>query len=60
MKRNILMIYPEFPTTYWSLKHALPFVNKKTAMIPLGLLTVAALLPDDYSLKLIVERRETQ
>jgi len=53
MKKKILMIYPEFPTTYWSLKHALSFVNKKSAMIPLGLLTVAALLPEDYSIKIV-------
>ena len=53
MKRNILMIYPEFPLTYWSLKHALPFVNKKSSIIPLGLLTVAAMLPPDYNIKLV-------
>ncbi|HOO72195.1 MAG TPA: B12-binding domain-containing radical SAM protein [Spirochaetota bacterium] len=51
--KNILMIYPEFPTTYWSLKHALAFINKKAAIPPLGLLTVAALLPDDYSVSLV-------
>jgi len=53
MKKNILMVYPEFPTTYWSLKYALSFINKKSAIIPLGLLTVAALLPEEYSVKLI-------
>ena len=53
MKRKILMIYPEFPTTYWSLKHALPFVNKKSSIIPLGLLTVASLLPADYNIRLV-------
>ncbi len=51
--KNILMVYPEFPTTYWSMKYSLPFIRKKAATIPLGLLTVAALLPDDYSVKLI-------
>lgn len=53
MRKKVLMIYPEFPVTYWSLKHALSFVNKKTAAIPLGLLTVAALLPEDYYVTLI-------
>jgi len=53
MKTQILMVYPEFPATYWSLKHALKFVNKKSAIIPLGLLTVAALLPEEYSVTLI-------
>ncbi len=52
MKTKILMIYPEFPTTYWSLKYALRFVGKKAATIPLGLLTVASLLPEDYDVKL--------
>jgi len=47
------MIYPEIPTTFWSFKYALPFIDCKSSMPPLGLLTVAALLPDDYEIKLI-------
>lgn len=47
------MIYPEYPATYWSLKHTLKIVNKKTLMPPLGLLTVAAMLPLDYEIKLV-------
>jgi radical SAM superfamily enzyme YgiQ (UPF0313 family) len=50
---NILMIYPEFPDTFWSFKHALEFVGKRSAMPPLGLLTVAAMLPPDWSLRLV-------
>jgi hypothetical protein len=42
---NVLLIYPEFPDTFWSFKHALKFVHKKAAMPPLGLLTVAAKTP---------------
>ena len=53
MKKKILMVYPEFPTTYWSMKHAIKFVKKKSGIIPLGLLTVAALLPEEYSITLI-------
>jgi hypothetical protein len=38
---NALLIYPEFPDTYWSFKHALKFVGKRAAQPPLGLMTVA-------------------
>lgn len=50
---NILLVYPEFPDTFWSFKHALKFVRKKASSPPLGLLTVAAMLPEDWSLKLV-------
>ena len=49
---NILLVYPEFPDTYWSFKHALKFVSKKSANVPLGILTVASLLPDNWNRKL--------
>jgi radical SAM superfamily enzyme YgiQ (UPF0313 family) len=49
-----LLVYPEVPeNTYWSFTHALKFINKKSAMPPLGLITVAALFPDGYDLKLV-------
>jgi radical SAM superfamily enzyme YgiQ (UPF0313 family) len=50
---NILLVYPEFPDTFWSFKHALKFIRKKAGAPPLGLLTVAALLPQDWNLRLI-------
>jgi radical SAM superfamily enzyme YgiQ (UPF0313 family) len=50
---NILLVYPEFPDTFWSFKHALRFVSKKAASPPLGLLTVAALLPSHWPVKLV-------
>ena len=53
MKKKILMVYPEIPNTYWSFKHTLPFVNKKAAIPPLGLMTVASLIPDNYDVRLI-------
>ncbi|MFZ2657590.1 MAG: DUF4070 domain-containing protein [Victivallales bacterium] len=49
---NILMIYPEFPDTFWSFKHALKFVHKNSAFPPLGLLTVAAMLPEEWNIRL--------
>jgi radical SAM superfamily enzyme YgiQ (UPF0313 family) len=53
MKTNILMVYPEFPATYWSYEHILPFTGKKSLQPPLGLMTVAALLPHHYDVKLV-------
>jgi radical SAM superfamily enzyme YgiQ (UPF0313 family) len=48
-----LLLYPEFPNTFWSFKHALKFVRKRASLPPLGLLTVAAMLPKDWSLRLV-------
>jgi radical SAM superfamily enzyme YgiQ (UPF0313 family) len=50
---NTLLIYPPFPDTFWSFKHALKFIHKKAAFPPLGLLTVAAMLPPDWPKRLI-------
>lgn len=50
---RILLIYPKTPDTFWSFKHALPFVAKRSAFPPLGLLTVAAMLPRHWELKLV-------
>jgi radical SAM superfamily enzyme YgiQ (UPF0313 family) len=44
---KILLVYPEMPATYWSLRYVLPFIAKKALFPPLGLLTVAAMLPAD-------------
>jgi len=50
---KILMVYPKYPDTFWSFKHALKFVFKKAAGPPLGLLTVASLLPVKWEKKLV-------
>ncbi|MCI0514028.1 DUF4070 domain-containing protein [candidate division KSB1 bacterium] len=50
---NILLVYPEIPATFWSFRNALKFVAKKSAQPPLGLLTIAALLPPDWNQKLV-------
>jgi hypothetical protein len=50
---KILMVYPEFPDTFWSFKHALRFIRKKAFAPPLGLLTVAAMLPTEWEKRLI-------
>lgn len=50
---KILLIYPEFPDTFWSFKHALYFVRKKSSSPPLGLLTVASMLPAEWPRRLV-------
>ena len=50
---RILLVYPKYPDTYWSFKHVLKFISKKAANPPLGLLTVASLLPEEWDKKLV-------
>jgi radical SAM superfamily enzyme YgiQ (UPF0313 family) len=50
---RILHIYPQCPETFWSFKHAIRFISKKAAEPPLGLLTVAAMLPEAWEKKLV-------
>ena len=53
--KKVLLVYPKIPKdTYWSFSHALPFIGKKAAIAPLGLITAAAMMPD-YELRLIDE-----
>ncbi|MCP5060154.1 MAG: B12-binding domain-containing radical SAM protein [bacterium] len=51
--RNALLVNPVFPPSYWSYSYALEFVGKKASIPPLGLLTVASMFPDDWSLRLV-------
>ncbi|HMD96694.1 MAG TPA: DUF4070 domain-containing protein [Terriglobia bacterium] len=50
---KVLLVYPEFPDTFWSFKHALPFLGKRSAFPPLGLLTVSAMLPAHWERRLV-------
>lgn len=50
---NILLVYPRSPESFWSFQHVLRFVAKKSAFPPLGLLTVAAMLPANWELRLV-------
>ena len=47
------MVYPQYPDTFWSLKHALKVISRKAALPPLGLLTVASMLPKEWEKKLV-------
>ncbi|BDD87856.1 B12-binding domain-containing radical SAM protein [Desulfofustis limnaeus] len=50
---KVLLIYPQFPDTFWSFTYALSFIGKKSAFPPLGLLTVASLLPEGWPRRLV-------
>jgi radical SAM superfamily enzyme YgiQ (UPF0313 family) len=50
---KVLLVYPRTPDTFWSFKHAMRFISKRAAFPPLGLLTIAAMMPVDWQLKLV-------
>ena len=52
-KKNALLVYPEFATSFWSFKFTLQYLGKKSSMPSLGLLTLANMFPQDYNLRLV-------
>lgn len=50
---RVLLVYPRFPKSFWSFEEALALVNRKTFLPPLGLITVAAILPQEWDFKLV-------
>ncbi|MGB7208138.1 MAG: B12-binding domain-containing radical SAM protein [Pyrinomonadaceae bacterium] len=56
---KVLLVYPVFPDTYWSFRHALKFEGKQAAFPPLGLLTVSTMLPKQWERKLVDMNVET-
>jgi radical SAM superfamily enzyme YgiQ (UPF0313 family) len=50
---KILLLYPPTPGTFWSFKHVMRFVSKRASLPPLGLLTLAAMLPSEWELRLV-------
>ncbi|TET98784.1 MAG: DUF4070 domain-containing protein [Candidatus Stahlbacteria bacterium] len=50
---KVILVYPRYPDTFWSFKYALKFISKKATHPPLGLLTVATMLPEEWEKKLV-------
>ncbi len=50
---KVLFVYPKYPDTFWSFKHALRFVSRKASIPPLGVMTVAAMLPEEWEKKMV-------
>ena len=50
---NVLLVYPKFPDTFWSYKYALKFIGKRAVSPPLGLMTIASMLPEDWEKRLV-------
>ena len=50
---NILLIYPQYPDSFWSFKHVMGIISKKATVPPLGLITVSAMLPKTWFKKLV-------
>ena len=50
---KVLLVYQQFPDTYWSFRNALSFERKRSTFPPLGLLTISAMLPADWSMRLV-------
>jgi radical SAM superfamily enzyme YgiQ (UPF0313 family) len=50
---NVLLVYPQYPDSFWSFTYALRFISKKAAVPPLGLITVSAMLPANWNKRLV-------
>lgn len=58
-RKKFLFVYPRIPETYWSYRHALRFLRRRAVMPPLGLATVAAMVPPEYDCRIIDMNVET-
>lgn len=52
-EKRVLLVYPRFPKTFWSFDYALKFISKKSGMTPLGLITIASMLPGTWEKRLV-------
>lgn len=50
---RVLLLYPLFPPSFWSFEKALELIGRKVSMPPLGLITVAAILPQEWEFRLV-------
>ncbi|MEN9231151.1 MAG: B12-binding domain-containing radical SAM protein [Thermostichus sp. DG02_5_bins_236] len=48
-----LLLYPQFPQSFWSYNRTIEMVGLKSVIPPLGLITVAALLPQDWDIRFV-------
>ena len=51
--QRLLFVYPDFEPTYWGMQHALPLVGRKAFMPPLGLMTIAAMTPARFEIRIV-------
>ncbi len=52
-KKKILLVYEKVPNTFWSFDEALEFIGKKSSHPPLGLITIAPMIPDEYEVEVV-------
>lgn len=50
---RVLLLYPLFPQSFWSFEKAITLIGRKAFLPPLGLITVAAILPQDWEFRLV-------
>lgn len=50
---HVLLLYPLFPQSFWSFNKALDLIGRKASLPPLGMITVAALLPQEWEFRLV-------
>jgi radical SAM superfamily enzyme YgiQ (UPF0313 family) len=50
---NVLLLYPRFPKSFWSFEKMIELMGRKALIPPLGLITVAAILPQEWNFKLV-------
>ena len=51
--RRMLMVYPEFEASYWGMQYSMSLIQRKSLMPPLGLLTIAAMTPPHYEIRVV-------
>jgi radical SAM superfamily enzyme YgiQ (UPF0313 family) len=50
---KVLLLYPLFPKSFWSFDKALELIGRKVSLPPLGMITVAAILPQTWEFRLV-------
>jgi hypothetical protein len=50
---HVLLVYPRFPQSFWSYDSLVQMMGRRALMPPLGLITIAALLPTRWQVRLV-------